>query len=182
MQLGTPDPEPSPPPSLAQRLGAFARRRPTAAARSSGGTRWPEGSIAALVALLIAAGALLTIGGARLLARQERAATARLAAEAAPRIEAARTAAEARGQIDAVLRRMPLGTTLEALARALPADATLVRAARTGEGVLEIDVAASDPDQLRAALRRTPALARLRNTGQRQADAKMIVTFVGTTQ
>jgi hypothetical protein len=181
MQLGTPDPEPAPPPSLAQRLSAHAKRRPAAGAQSSGGA-WPEGSIAALVALLIILGALLTIGGARLLAAQQRAATARLDADAAPRIEAARAAAEARGQIDAVLRRMSLGATLEALARALPADATLIRAARTGEGVLEIDVAASDPDQLRAALRRTPALARLRNTGQRQAEGRMIVTFVGTTQ
>lgn len=180
MQLGTPDPEPAPPPSLAQRLAAFAKRAPIAAGTPRA-EKWPEGSIAALVALLIAAGPLLTIAGAKLLAAQERGAAAQLAAEAAPRIEAARAAEAARSQIDSVLRRMTLGATLEALARTLPADATLVRAARSIEGVLEIDVAAADPDRLRAALRRAPAFARLRNTGQREADGRMIVTFAGTT-
>ncbi|AQR73581.1 hypothetical protein [Sphingomonas sp. LM7] len=183
MQLGSPDPEPTAPaPSLAHRLVAFAKRRPAVAAVPEGVAKWPEGSVAALVAVLIAAGPLTTIAGAKLLAAQQRAAAADLAGDASPRIEAARTADEARGQIDAVLRRMPLGATLEALARALPTDATLVRVQRSAQGVLEIDVAAADPDRLRAAMRRAPALARLRNTGQRQADARMIVTFAGTTQ
>ena len=175
MQISNPEPA-APAPSLADRLAAFARRD----ARPAGAAHWSDGSIAALVAALIIAGPLLTIAGAKLLAGQQRAAAARLADEAAPRIEAGRTAAEARAQIDAVLRGRPLGATIEALARALPAEATLVRAGRTAQGVLEIEVAAPDPDKLRAALRRAPAFARLRNPGQRQADAKMIVTFAGT--
>jgi hypothetical protein len=136
--------------------------------------------VAALVAVLIAAGPLFTVGGAKLLTGHERTAAARLGATAMPKIEARRAAIEAREQIDAVLRRRTLGTTIEGLARALPPDATLIRAARTDAGVLEIDVVAADPDRLRAALRRAPMFARLRNTGQRQADAKMIVSFVGT--
>ena len=172
------DPEAATPaPSLAHRLAAFARRD----AKPAGAANWSEASVAALVAALIVAGPLLTIAGAKLLASQQRAAAARLADEASPRIEAARAAVEARRQIDVVLRRQPLGGTIEALARALPPEATLVRAGRTAQGVLEVEVAAPDPDRLRAALRRTPAFARLRNTGQRQADAKMIVTFAGTT-
>jgi len=181
MPPDAPDPAADPHPSLAQRLAATAKRWPAGVVRGSGATRWSESSVAAIVALLIVAGPTLTIAGARLLATQQRAAAARLEAEAAPRIEAGRAASEARRQIDAILRRGTLGATIEGLARALPRDATLVRAARTAQGVLEIDVAAADPDQLRAALRRAPAFARLRNTGQRQADARMIVTFAGTT-
>jgi hypothetical protein len=182
MHVGEPDPEAAAiaSPSLAHRLLALAKRRPPGVAHPASAARWSDASVAALVAVLIAAGPLLTIGAARLLAGQQRAAAARLETEASPRIEAARAAAEAREQMDAVLRRRTLSATIEALARALPADATVVRAGRTAQGVLEIEIAAADPDQLRAALRRAPTFARLRNTGQRQADAKMIVAFVGT--
>ncbi|ATY32032.1 hypothetical protein [Sphingomonas psychrotolerans] len=169
----------APAPSLVHRLVAVARRRRAGAAGTPATTAWPQGRIAALVGVLIAAGPLTTIAGAKLLAGQQRAAAARIEGDASPRIAAAKAATEARAQIDAVLRRGTLGATIEALARALPADATLVRAGRTAQGVLEIEVAAADPDRLRAALRRAPAFARLRNTGQRQADAKMIVTFAG---
>jgi hypothetical protein len=181
MHAGKPDPKPMPAPSLTQRLAAAARTRLPHATRPEG-RKWPEGSMAALVAVLIAAGPLLTIGGAKLLAGRERAAVARLAAEASPRIDAARAAAEARVQLGVVLRRPTLGATIEALARALPADATLVRAERNAQGGIEFDIAAADPDRLRSALRRAPALARLRNTGQRQADGRIIVTFAGTAE
>ena len=177
MHVGKPDPQPAPPePSLAQRLAAIGRGRPVGAAK------WPEGRLAPLVAVLIAAGPLLTIGGATLLTGRERAASVRLEAEATPRIEAARAATEARGQMDAVLRRRTLAATIEILARALPADATLVRVERTAQGALELEIATPDPDRLRSALRRAPALARLRNTGQRQSDSGMIVLFAGTAQ
>lgn len=182
MDPGSPDPETfAPAPSLAHRLMVLARRRRSDAVSPPAAASWSQNSVAALVTLLIAAGPLLTIAGAKLLAAQQRAAAARIESEAAPRIGAAKAAGEARAQIDAVLRRPTLGATIEALARALPADAALVRAGRTAQGVLEIEVAVADPDRLRAALRRAPAFARLRNTGQRQADAKMIVTFAGTT-
>lgn len=177
MHVGRPDPELAPTePSLAQRLAAIGR------GRSVGAAKWPDGRLAALIAGLIAAGPLLTIGGATLLAGRQRAASARLEAEAAPRIEVARAAAEARGQMDAVLRRRTLAATIEVLARALPADASLVRAGRNAQGALELEIATPDPDRLRSALRRAPAFARLRNTGQRQADTKMIVLFAGTAQ
>ncbi|MDT8757106.1 hypothetical protein MZO42_00200 [Sphingomonas psychrotolerans] len=156
-------------------------RRGPGAERSSGNTStWSDGSVAMLVALLIATGPLLTIAGAKLLSARQRAAAAKLEGEAAPRIAAARNATEAHQQLDGVLRRRALGPTMEALARALPQDAVLVRAARTSEGIVEIEVEVADPDKLRAALRRSPTFARLRNTGQRQADARMIVTFAGT--
>jgi hypothetical protein len=182
MHPGSPDPETSAPaPSLAHRLAALARRRRSGVANPPAATGWSQNSVGALITLRIVMGPLLTIAGAKLFAAQQRAAEARIGSEEAPRIAAAKAATEARTQIDAVLRRPTLGATIEALARALPADATLVRAGRTAQGVLEIEVAAADPDRLRAALRRAPAFARLRNTGQRQADAKMIVTFAGTT-
>lgn len=163
-------------PSLAQRLLAFRR------APAGGGAGWPEGKVAIMVALLLLAGPLLTIGGARLLAERQRAAATRIEAEAAPRIAAAEAAEAARAQLGAVLRRRPLGATIETLARALPADATLVRAERTAQDRLALEINTSDPDRLRAALRRIPALARLRDTGQRQADAAMIVLLEGTAE
>jgi hypothetical protein len=144
--------------------------------------RWPEGRVAIAVALLIVAGPLLTIGGARILSERHRVATARIEAEVAPRIAANAAAAEARSQLSAILRRRTLGATVEALARALPADATLVHAERNAQGRLALEIATADPDRLRAALRRVPAFTRLRNTGQRQADAAMIVLLEGTTE
>jgi hypothetical protein len=181
MQIGNPDPEPTASaPSLAQRLAALARARVDDARSPRDAARWPKGSVAALVAALIAAGPLLTIGGAKLLAGQQRSAAAALESDASPRIEAARAAEAARNQMAAVLRRPALGATIEALARALPSDATLLRAERNPAGALELEIATPDPDRLRAALRRAPAFARLRNTGQRRADAKMIVLFAET--
>jgi hypothetical protein len=180
MQSGEPDPAAAPAPSLTQRLVAAARPRPRVAAQPGNASEWSDGSVAALVAVLIAVGPLLTIAGAKLLTAQQRAAAAKLETEVAPRIAAARAAVEARQQIDALLRRRALGATIEGLARALPPEATLIHAGRTAQGLVEIEVEAPDPDQLRAALRRTPMFARLRNTGQRQGDAKMIVTFAGT--
>lgn len=164
-------------PSLAQRLSAFARRAP-----AGGVGKWPEGRVAMVVALLLLAGPLLTIGGARLLAERQRTTATRIEAEAAPRIAAAEAAIEARSQLGAILGRRTLGATVEALARALPADATLVRAERNAQGRLALEIATADPDRLRAALRRAPAFTRLRNTGQRQADAAMIVLLEGTTE
>jgi len=134
------------------------------------------------VAVLILAGPLLTIGGAQVLADQQRATASRIEAEVAPRIAAAAAAAEARTQMNALLRRRTLGATIETLARALPADATLVRAERNMQGRLALEIATADPDRLRPALRRVPTLARLRNTGQRQADAAMIVLLEGTAE
>jgi len=170
------------PPSLAQRLLAFARRAPAAIGSGAAYASWPEGRVATAVALLLLAGPLLTIGGARVLSERQRDAAARIEGEAEPRIAAAAADRDARTQMTAVLQRRTLGATVEMLARALPADATLIRAERTAQGRLALEIAAADPDRLRAALRRVPALARLRNTGQRQADAQMIVLLEGTAE
>ncbi|MEI9851845.1 MAG: hypothetical protein WDN24_14570 [Sphingomonas sp.] len=75
------------------------------------------------------------------------------------------------------MRRPTIGATLDALARALPPEASLIRAGRDAQGLLTVEVAAPDPDQLRAAIRRDPLLAALRDTGQRQQEATMIVTM-----
>lgn len=183
MHVGKPDPETAPQaqPSLAQRMLAMARRVP-ARGSATGRAGLPERRTAAVVALLIVAGPLLTIGGAQVLAERQRMAAAGMEGEAEPRIAAAKAAIEARSQMDAVLRRRTLGSTVEALARALPADATLARAERDAQGRVALEIATVDPDRLRAALRRVPALARLRNTGQRQTDAAMIVLLEGTAE
>ena len=168
MDAGPPDPQPLQP-SLVQRLSAGLRPRVTGEPGSA--------RSAVLVAMLIAAGPLLTIGGARLLAGQNRAEAARLEARLAQRLAAAEAAVAARREMAAAIGRPTLAATVDTLARVLPRDATLVRAERSREGKLVLEAATTDPDALRAALRRAPAFAGLRNVGQRQSDAALIVTF-----
>ena len=132
-----------------------------------------------LVAGLIGLGPILTIGGAKLLTGRERTQTARLEAELAPKMARRSDAEQARERLAQVLERPTLAATLDALARALPKDASLARAERVGEGELQLEVGTPDPDSLRGALRRAPALARLRETGQRRGDAGMIVALHG---
>ena len=166
MKAGEPDRDPLPEGgTLATRLAAMLRA-PSAA--------W-EG--AAAVAVMLALGPILTIAGAKLLVRHERTAIARLQNDLAPRIAAEQAADTARQEIAAAIGRPALGTTLEALARALPADATLARAERTAQGALDIEVTATDPDKLRAAIRRAPELTGLRDSGQRQGDGTMLVSL-----
>ena len=137
----------------------------------------PAHELAAAIAVLIALGPLATIAGAQLLARQERSEAERLRADLAPRLAAEQSIEAARAEIGAILQRPAIGATLEAFARGLPADATVVRIERNAGGTLEADITATDPDQLRASIRRDPALAGLRNTSQRQSDTAMIVTL-----
>lgn len=167
MRAGQPDPEPKPEgprDSLSQRLR---------------GLRIGEGDwrVAAALGALIAAGPLLTILGANTLAASAQRAAARTEAALAPRLAAAGAREEARRVLAAAVRQPTLGATLDALARALPADASLVRAERTAQGALELDIATPDPDALRAAIRRAPDFARLRDASQRRADAAMIVSM-----
>lgn len=160
--------------SLADGLGAAARRwlgrRAEASARA--GRR-----VAVAMALLIAAGPLVTLLGAEMLAARAHADAARIAARLAPRMAAERTARQAREAMAAALARPMLGATLETIARALPANAVLVRAERMPDGALELEIAAPDPDQLRPALRALPGIGAFRDTGQRQGDSGMIATF-----
>lgn len=133
--------------------------------------------IAGAVAALIAAGPLATIIGASLLANGTNAAVQKLREQTAPRTAATQSAARERAALVALLRSPGLGESVEALARALPADASLERVERNAAGLLEVDLTAPDPDRLRAALRREPALARLRDTGQQQGELAMTISL-----
>lgn len=170
MEAGPPDPElpPIPANSLTQRLSAVL-----AGARLPAGG-WP---LAAVFGVLLAAGPLLTIAGASLLADHERRATIRLQSDLAPRLQAEAAAREARAALANAAGRPAPGEVLEVLAGVLPVEARLTRAERTRDGGLELDVAGSDPDALRAAVRRAPEFAGMRNTSQRHADAAMIVSM-----
>lgn len=166
--------------SLAEGLreAARARLRRRSAPREAVAAPFPAGRRAAvIVALLIAAGPLATLAGANLLAAQARSQAARLQAQLAPRAAQERAVEQARSQMGAALLRPMLGVTLEAVARALPANATLLRAGRTRDGALELEISAPDPDQLRTAMRALPGIGTFRNTGQRQGDAGMIVSL-----
>ena len=174
--MSEPEPPVEPAPaSLAGRLNAAARRwlaeRP---AMPRGRCEW---WVAVAVGALIAAGPAATILGADLLAGGVRADVTKLREQVAPSAAAAQTAAKERSELVALLRRPGLGATAEALARALPADASLVRVERNAAGLLEVDLTAPDPDRLRAALRREPALARLRDAGQLQGELAMTVSL-----
>lgn len=172
MDAGKPDPAETPrePRSLSHRLGNLLR-----------GLEIPDGDwrLAAIAGALIATGPLATIAGAKLLIGSERAASARLQASLEPRLAAERAARDARAELGRAVWRPAMGTTLEALARVLPADATLTRAERTRQGALELDIATTDPDALRATIRRAPEFAGLRDTSQRRGDAAMIVSMRG---
>lgn len=137
----------------------------------------PDLELAAALAILLALAPLATIAGAKLLIRHERAEIARLQNELTPRIAVEQAMRAARTEIAATIARPAMGTTLETLARALPADVTLARAERTAQGALDLDVTAVDPDKLRAAIRRAPELAGLRDSGQRQGDGTMLVSL-----
>ena len=128
------------------------------------------------VAMLLALAPLLTLAGAWWNERQVRGETAALARAAAPQLAAAREREAARAMLAALLARPNLGVTIESLARVLPAEATLAKA-EWSEGRLAIEVAAPDPDRLRAALRRDPTTAGLRDAGQRQGDGAMLVAL-----
>ena len=152
----------------------FGRLRDWPAAPRTGG--W---GFAGLIAFLLALGPILTILGGGILARRESVQAARMAGEAAPRVSAQQASQRDRDQLAKLLQQATVGATVEALARALPPEAALLRAERGEDGALEIEVRTPDPDKLRAALRREPRLASMRDSGQRQSDAAMIVVFRG---
>ena len=160
--------------------GARSRLRAAWAALRERGESSPEPAdwrLASALALLIAAGPLLTLAGAYLLAGQATAETRRIERQEGARIAATKAAAADRASFATLLRRATVGSTLDAFARALPAEAALVRLERNGEGLIEADVTTPDPDRLRAALRREPVLAGLRAVGQRRADLAILVSL-----
>ncbi|WP_447724131.1 hypothetical protein [Sphingomonas koreensis] len=156
---------------MAQRLAAREPRQP----RPEGARLdWRRaGGLAALIAL----GPLLTIVGAGLLERRAQAESARLTAQAAPRLKAEARERDARAALRGAVRDAGAAVWIDRLAVAIPGDARVARMAKAADGVIEIEITAPDPDLLRAALRRDPALAGFRETGQRRAGAMIAVTL-----
>lgn len=132
---------------------------------------------AIVVAVLLTLAPLATLLGAKLMTAGIRNDMALLAQAQGARIAAAEAQQAQRRVLAKLLDRPTLGTTLEGLARALPRDTLLVRAGRDDDGRLRIEASAADPDRLRAALRRDPATARLRDAGQRRGDAALVVAM-----
>lgn len=130
------------------------------------------------VALLLMLAPVATITGARLMADRAATRAAALEARAQPAMAAGERAERARDLLRGAIARPGVGVTLDGLARALPPEATLVSATRDPTGALTIEVAAIDPDRLRAALRRDPATAGLRDAGQQRGAGGMTVTLV----
>lgn len=156
---------------MVQRLAAGAPRAP----RMSGGP--VDRRLALALAALIALGPLATITGAALIERRARAEAAQLTAQAAPRLKAEAGAQTARAALREAVRQPGVAILLNHVAAAIPADARVARMRKAADGTMEIEITAPDPDLLRAAMRRDPALAAFRETGQRRAGAMIAVTM-----
>lgn len=188
-----PDDPPVPAPTLFARATAAARGalgdarraartgwaalRERAAVSSGGGPR-PLAVALALCALIALGPAIVLVASAWQVGPAEAEARG-LEATAARRDADARSVEQARATLRALIRRPTLGAMTERLASALPEDGRIASLTIDREGVVTVEATAPDPDQLRAALRRDSALARLRDAGQRRGDAMMIVTFRG---
>lgn len=156
---------------MAQRLAA---REPRAPRPGGGPVDWRlTGALAALIAL----GPLATITGAAVIGQGARAEAARLTAQAAPRLKAEARAQAARTALRDAVRHPGAAILLNHVAAAIPADVRVARMRKAADGAMEIEIIAPDPDLLRAALRRDPALAAFRETGQRRAGAMIAVTL-----
>jgi len=156
---------------MAQRLAAGAPRAP----------RLPDGPVdwrlALALAALIALGPLATITGAALIERSARVEAAQLTAQTALRLKAEAGAQAARTALREAVRHPGAAILLNHVAAAIPADARVARMRKAADGAMEIEITAPDPDLLRAAMRRDPALAAFRETGQRRAGAMIAVTM-----
>lgn len=161
--------------SLADRMARrLTVREPRAPSPEGAKVDWQRaGGLAALIAL----GPLLTIVGAGVIEWNAQAEVARLTAQLAPRMKAEARERAARAVLRSAVRDAGVAVWMDRLAAAIPADARVARMARTADGAFEIEITAPDPDLLRAALRRDPALAGLRETGQRRAGAMIAVTL-----
>ncbi|NJB97686.1 hypothetical protein CA233_00475 [Sphingomonas sp. ABOLD] len=169
--------DPTPPPSLASRLGGWVRDRRRGLAMADRdvpqvpGRRWAMPVLAGL----IAAGPFATLLGATVLAGAVERETRRMEALRAPRriAEARREAAHV--ALSGAMMRPGPAALLDGVAAALPADAALVRAERSVDGALALEVSVSDPDALRSAVRRVPALAGLRDVRQQEGEGRTMV-------
>lgn len=154
-------------PSLVARLADWSRSGEVGRSRGAG---------MAVAALLLMA-PLATWAGAVWTSAGVRRDTAAIRVQAAPRLAALAAQAGARRELERLLGQSGPATTLDTLARTLPRDAVLTRAGRGADGRLALQVLATDPDRLRAALRRTPVTARLRDTAQSGGAGGMVVTL-----
>ena len=84
---------------------------------------------------------------------------------------------KARETLRRAVRRSTVAASLDRMAGALPGDARVTRMAQDADGAVEIDIAAPDPDQVRAALRRDGGFAGFREQGQRRAGALILVSY-----
>ncbi len=161
--------------SLADRMARrLTAREPRAPRPEGAGVDWRRaGGLAALIAL----GPLLTIVGASAIERNARVEATRLTAQVAPRVQAEARERDARAALRGAVRDAGVAVWMDRLAAAIPADARVARMSRAADGSVELEITAPDPDLLRAALRRDPALAGLRETGQRRAGAMIAVTL-----
>ncbi len=165
----------SPPPSLAARAFGWVRAggaRSPAPADEAAGLERPRAWVMPALALLIAAGPLATLAAATLLAERAQHDAAAAEAALAPRRSAEQARGAARTMLASAIVQPGPAALLDTVSAALPADAALVRAERQGDGALELEVAASDPDALRSALRRVPALAGLRDVRQQESEGR----------
>lgn len=175
MTPDAPDRDPNPPShSLAGLVVLRLRRLAGWRPRPGAGTRRPP-RLAVLLALLIAAGPLVTTLAAAAMTAQALEQIAALHARLAPRLAAEQARGAARRILAGALDRPGPAPLLDALAAVLPPDASVARAERLANGTLEIEVATSDPDALRAALRRAPALAGLRDVRQQEGEGRTLV-------
>lgn len=161
--------------SLAERMARRLTAREPRMPRPEGAkVDWRRaGGLAALIAL----GPLLTIVGAAVIERGARTEAAHLTAQATPRLQAEARAQAARAALREAARYPGVAILLNQVAAAIPADARVARMGKAADGAMEIEITAPDPDLLRAALRRDPALAGFRETGQRRAGAMIAVTL-----
>lgn len=136
-----------------------------------------DGRFALAIAALIALGPLATIVAAGVVERSVRAETRALGAAAAPRLRAGQADRAARARLRRAVTAPPVAIWLDRAARALPGDARVSRVARLPDGTIELDVTAPDPDSLRAAIRRDPAMAGFREVAQRRAGAMILVRW-----
>lgn len=156
---------------MAQRFGAGSMRTGPAL---SGPLDW---RLATALAGLIALGPLATIVGAAALERDARAEAARVEAKAAPQLKAETREKAARASLRAAAHDPGVAIWLDRVAAAIPVDARVARMTKAADGALELEISTPDPDLLRGALRRNPALTGFRETGQRRAGAMIAVTL-----
>ncbi|MBR0551017.1 hypothetical protein [Stakelama marina] len=133
--------------------------------------------VPALVALLIASGPALTWAAASILHARIRAQIEALREKEAPALAARAARQRGRDMLSDAFAVPPAANVLDRIAKVLLEQVRLSDLRRSRDGALEMQIAASDPDQLREALRRDPLFARLRDTGQRRGDGVMIVTL-----